>query len=140
MEVNLKHFSIDTMYAIYLLLMAIRKGVDRIQITENCIRKFLGRERLHDSTIWKLADSYRPFFPDARVIGKDLYLHVESLDDHVEETDKRTGDLKSYKLPKYFRTHWKTEVISSLPAVWEMREDLIAQQVAECIHKYGYVV
>lgn len=138
MTENCKYFSRNSLIAIYLLLRTLRKGVDRIELTESCIRSFLGRERLHDSTIWGLADWFRPFFPKAEIWHrKRLFLYVVKQDEADEEEDKpiTASDRLRQQLKKP-QKKYKTEVVHSIPEPYEIDEELIAKEVAECIFKY----
>jgi len=161
MTQNYKYFSNRSLVAIYLLLEALRKGADRVELTESCIRSFLRRDRLHDSTIEDFADWFRPFFPKAYVRDRHLFLYVVK-QDKEDEKEKFINDLNSlrsqvqYKRAlnmlslekeglishlsrlkeqfKKLQKEYKTEVVHSIPD--EINEELIAKEVAECIFKY----
>ena len=151
-------FSHRSLIAIYLLFKALRKGADRVVITESCIRSYLGRDRLHDSTIWGFADSFQPFFPVAEIRYKDLFLYVAEQDDweekFIEDLDSLWSQVQYMRalniyelekeglvshldrLKKQFKKQqkeYKTEVVKSIP---EIDQELIAKEVAECISKY----
>jgi hypothetical protein len=161
MTENCKYFSRTGLIAIYLLLKALRKGADRVKLTESCIRSFLGRERLHNSAIWDIAHWWRPYFPYAEVQHKSLFLYVAKQDnaDKEEEFSKDLNSLSTqvrfmkalnfYKLEKEglisqldklrnqfkkLQKEYKTEVVDSIPD--EINEELVAKEVAECIFKY----
>ena len=141
MAENTKYFSRNTLVAIYLLFRALRKGADRVQLTEAFFRSYFNCERptrLYDAYIRDFGYSIKPFFTNYAYGDHNMMLYVKDRD----KTQKYYESIvKIFEVPNtiFNRTKsrayslWRTEVIDALP---EIDEELIAREVAECIYKY----
>ena len=136
-----KHFSRNSLVVIYLLLRALRKGVDRVKLTESFFRSFFDLElpaRLYDAYIRKFAYSVKPFFPDYDLLVHGLMLYVKERDKTNKYYKSLLRKMEGYKSHQtIFKSNesflMQTEIVESLP---EIDEELIAIEVAKCISNY----
>jgi hypothetical protein len=138
MNQTYNYFSRNSLIAIYLLLKALRKGVDEVVISGSCLYSFLKRERLYESVVFKFAKSFKPFFPDYGVTAyKDVILRLKKPDETEEKDDNTvkydTFEIAQRRAKREMIKRWR---VRSLPKPHEIDEELIAKEVAECIFKY----
>lgn len=72
MKKTIRHFSDNSLLAIYLALRAARNGAGRIYISNNALKSHLRKQKVHKPQIHKFAATLQPIFPHHSV-GKEHY-------------------------------------------------------------------
>jgi hypothetical protein len=141
-----KHFSRNTLMALYILLRALRQGADKIELTESFFRSYWNCRRptrLYGAYIRDFVSSVRPFFPYCTYGHHDATLFVNKAKaDEVKKHDKlfrERHSSRSFSEPMPKRPELKTETVNSPPEPHELNENLIAQEVGESILKYAAI-
>jgi hypothetical protein len=91
MKRTLKHFPDTTLLALHLALRAARRGSRRIVISNDALKGYLGKDKVHEPRIQKLAESLKPIFPRYR-ISKEHYGQKNRLVLYLVDKDPPTSN------------------------------------------------
>ena len=145
---NEKSLSNSALIALYLRLRALRKGALIVKLSKSCIKAFLLRDRLHGSTMWVLANSFKPYFPTvlANEFYKEVYLYLVQLDESFLNdlnSEDINGTIRRIDTFAQIDKNFGIETVNNIPKIREellRKVELITKEVAEKIKKYQSIV
>jgi len=86
MKRKVKHLSNISLLAIHLALRAARKGVTRVIVTNDALKGYLGKDKVHEPRIEEFAERLKPIFPRYR-LSKEHYGQKNRLVLYLNEKD-----------------------------------------------------
>jgi hypothetical protein len=102
MKKTFKHFSDNSLLAIYLALRAARKGARRVYISNDALKSHLRKQKVHKPQIHKFAATLQPIFPH-HSIGKEHYKLKNGLFLYFTKEQfeaRRDADIPTERIPR----------------------------------------
>ncbi len=86
MKRTIKHLPNISLLALHLALRAARKGTTRVIVTNDALKGYLGKDKVHEPRIEKFAEDMKPIFPRYR-LSKEHYGQKNRLVLYLNEQD-----------------------------------------------------
>jgi hypothetical protein len=92
-----KHFSRNSLLAIYLTLRAARTGATELTLSNDCLKSLFSAQRVHDEYMSRFAESVQPFFPRYSIgrINNAYVLTLYVNKENEENKDRRHEYVRS---------------------------------------------